>query len=241
MQADLLTFAAHGVFGTTAFSCLTAQNPGAVTAVEAMTPEFVEAQLRAILDWFPVGAIKTGMLYGSPQIEAVVNTLKDYSNIPLVVDPVMVATSGAMLLLPDAVATLTQKLFPMATLITPNLDEAAVLLNGEKVTGNTMEAAARSLAKHCGTAVLLKGGHLNERELRDVFCDKEGRTRTFTHPRIDGVNTHGSGCTLAAAIAANIAKGMQLEAAVSGGLDYLSESLRNPLVLKDEQFIAHLK
>lgn len=240
MQADLLTFAAHGVFGTTAFSCLTAQNPSAVTAVEAMAPEFVEAQLRAVLGWFTVGAIKTGMLYGSPQIGAVADTLKAYPHIPLIVDPVMVASSGAMLLLPDAVATMTQRLFPLATLITPNLDEAAVLLDGEKVIGSTMEEAARALSKRCGTAILLKGGHLNERELRDVLCESNGKTRIFTHPRIEGVNTHGSGCTLSAAIAANMAKGLPLETAVGNALDYLSGTLQKPLALNGESFIAHL-
>lgn len=241
VQADLLTFAAHSVFGTTVFSCLTAQNPSEVTAVEALPASFIEAQIKAIIGWFHVGAVKTGMLYDTPQIVAVADTLKAYPCIPLIVDPVMVATSGAMLLKPDAVATLRERLIPLATIITPNLDEAAVLLDGKAVTASNMEAAAKELAKCYNVPVLLKGGHLNTNELTDIFSDTAGNTRLFTHPRIKAVNTHGSGCTLSASIAANVARGIPLINAVEASLDYLSKTLRYPLHLNGEAFISHLE
>ena len=207
IQADLLTFAANGVFGTTAITCLTAQNPDGVTAVQSMPAEFVSEQIHQVHRFFALGAIKTGMLFNTEIIEAVAAFVQTHPEIPLVVDPVMVATSGARLLEESAIEALQARLLPQASLITPNLDEAAVLLGRRPSTVPEMEAAAAELAAKVGVPVLLKGGHLEqERELVDILATADGNCSAFTALRIDKVNTHGSGCTLSSAIAANLAR-----------------------------------
>lgn len=240
IQADLLTFAALGAFGTTAITCLTAQNPNGVSAVEALPATFVSAQLEQLAAYFRIRALKTGMLFNAGIIGAVCDFLRAHRDIQVVVDPVMVATSGAVLLRQDAVEAIARDLIPLATLVTPNLDEAGVLL-GRKVTDvAAMRQAARELSARTGANVLLKGGHLADGPVVDLLCTRDGELAEFRHERVRGVNTHGSGCTLSAAICAELAKGVVLDKAVSNALDYLMRTLREALTVSGERFIAHL-
>ncbi|HUL53804.1 MAG TPA: bifunctional hydroxymethylpyrimidine kinase/phosphomethylpyrimidine kinase [Opitutaceae bacterium] len=239
IQADLLTFAAHGVFGTTAITCLTAQNPGGVTAIEALPAPFVAEQIAQVHRYFTVRALKTGMLYSAEIIGAVAEFLAEHPEIPGVVDPVMVATSGAVLLRPEALAVVREKLLPRAALATPNLDEVAVLLGERPSTPAAMAAAGRRLAGTYGVPFLVKGGHLPGADLTDVLARPDGSARTYRGPRIPGVDTHGSGCTLSAAITANLAKGLALDQAVAAARRYLRRGLERSLALGSRRFINH--
>jgi len=241
IQADLLTFAALDVFGTTAITSLTAQNPKGVSAVLAATPEFVSAQLKQLFGYFDIRALKTGMLYDAGIIKVVCDFIRRHRGIKSVVDPVMVATSGAMLLKDDAVEIVRGELLPLASIVTPNLDEASVLV-GSKITSiEEMRAAAEKIASWTKNAVLVKGGHLNDSEtVTDILRTKDGLTLEFADKRIPGINTHGSGCTLSAAIAAYLAKGETVEEAVAAGRRYLLAGMRNPIRVSRESFIAHI-
>lgn len=240
LQADLKAFTARGVFGTTVFCCLTAQNPDGVTAVETLPLPFIEAQLERIFGWFSVGAIKTGMLFSAPIISLIAEALTVRPHVPLVIDPVMVATSGAVLLQPEAIEMLKTQLLPRATLITPNLDEAGVLLGERPRDRKGMETAAAALAERYNTGILLKGGHLEGADaIIDILQIPGRKPRFWTHPWLPGVNTHGSGCTLSAAITAELARGQDLETAVDVGLNYLQTALRRPVFLNGEPFIGH--
>jgi hydroxymethylpyrimidine/phosphomethylpyrimidine kinase len=240
VQADLLTFAAHGVFGTSAITCLTAQNPDGVTAVVALDPAFVTEQAQQVLRFFDVRVVKTGMLFSAAIVAAVAAVLRERRGLPAVIDPVMVATSGAALLQPAAVAAVREQLLPLAALVTPNLDEAAVLLGRRPANDAEMRAAAAELAQMFGVPFLLKGGHLTGDELVDWLAWPEGRTERFVGHRIPEVDTHGSGCTLASAIAAQLALGRPLAEAVADGRGYLRRGLQRPLSLRGRRFIAHL-
>ncbi len=238
IQADLLTFAARGVFGTTAITCLTAQNPREVTGVEAVSPEFLRKQLDAVAAYFDLSAIKTGMLFNAELVETVHAFVEERPNVPLVVDPVMVATSGAVLLEADA-QTAMRRLLRRASVFTPNLDEADVLLGWRAETAEDMERAAEALAAETGTALLLKGGHLAGDDLVDLLAVPGIPQKAIRHKRIPNINTHGSGCTLASALAAELAKGLTIDAAVESALDYLHTAMRRPLEVSGEPFIAH--
>ncbi|MCC5840668.1 MAG: bifunctional hydroxymethylpyrimidine kinase/phosphomethylpyrimidine kinase [Opitutales bacterium] len=238
IQADLLTFAARGVFGTTAITCLTAQNPGGVSAVEALPPAFVREQMEQVARYFSLGAAKTGMLLNAGIIAEAAAFFAGQRDLPLVVDPVMVATSGAVLLERSAITALREQLLPRATVITPNLDEATVLL-GQSIRPEDMETAALQLSDTFATAVLLKGGHLPGDDLLDVLVIPGEKARAYRHERIPGVHTHGSGCTLASAIAAELAKGEALPDAVETAIAYLRAGMRTPLPIGREYFIAH--
>jgi len=239
IQADLLTFAAHDVFGTTAITCLTAQNPDGVTGIEALPAAFVREQIDQVHRYFRLRALKTGMLYSAEIIAVVAEFLRAQRAIPAVIDPVMVATSGAALLKPDALAALRERLLPLAAVVTPNLDEVAVLLGDRPATPAAMAAAGRSLARTHGVPFLIKGGHLAGDDLTDVLVAPDGTARTFSSRRIAGVDTHGSGCTLSAAIAANLARGLALEPAVTAARDYLQRCLQPGLTLGARRFINH--
>jgi hydroxymethylpyrimidine/phosphomethylpyrimidine kinase len=240
IQADLLTFAANGAFGTTAITCLTAQNPDGVTGIEAMPAAFVREQIEQVHRYFRIGAIKTGMLFNEEIIGAVSDFLEDHPDIPVVVDPVMVATSGAVLLHENAISALQLKLLPRASVITPNLDEAAVLLGSRPTTVGEMEQAAARLASTIGVPVLLKGGHLEETpEVIDILALEDGTTHPFSAQRIGNVDTHGSGCTLSSAIAANLARKWDLIQAIGEALTYLRRGMRQPLYLNGRAFIQH--
>jgi len=239
IQADLLTFATHEVFGTTAITCLTAQNPGGVAAIEVLPAAFVAAQLRQVQDYFAVRALKTGMLYSAAIIGVVAEFLRAHREIPAVVDPVMVASSGAVLLPPEALAAVRAQLLPLAAVVTPNLDEVGVLLGEKPATAAEMARAGAALARRHGVPFLIKGGHLAGGELTDVLVAPDGTPRLFTSPRIAGVDAHGSGCTLSAAIAAQLAKGRRLEEAVVDARDYLRRGLERALPVRGRRFINH--
>lgn len=228
IQADLKTFQAFRCFGTTVITAITAQNTQGVTGVQGIDPEIVAAQLEAVLADLPVKAAKAGMLFSAPIIEAVQDVWKRQAeDIPLVVDPVMVASTGARLLKPEAEAALTEFL-RLARLITPNLPEAEVLF-GRPISGESgMKEAALELYDRFGSAVLIKGGHrlgLDGRVL-DVLYDGT-KFLTFTSERLPEKNTHGTGCTLSAAITSNLALGLGLQEAVAGARDYLIGAIKN--------------
>jgi hydroxymethylpyrimidine/phosphomethylpyrimidine kinase len=239
IQADLLTFAAHGVFGTTAITCLTAQNPDGVTAIETLPAAFVVEQILQVHRCFRLRALKTGMLHSAAIVTAVADFLRAEPRIPAVIDPVMAATSGAVLLEPEALAAVREQLLPRAVLVTPNLDEVAVLLGERPATVAAMIGAGRELAKTFGAAFLVKGGHLSGDELTDVLVRPEGDVRTYISRRVQGVNTHGSGCTLSAAIAANIARGLELDDAVEAARAYLLRGMEHGLWIGHRRFINH--
>jgi len=230
VQADLKTFAALGVHGASTIACLTAQNPKRVLAVEPCPPRMLRQQLEAVFDELPPRAMKTGMLFSAANLRAVVDFLEMLparSRVPLVVDPVLTATSGARLLAPAAEKILRDKLLPLAILATPNLDEAEILA-GQKIRApEDLRAAARAIFSRFGCAVLAKGGHLRHtREAVDIFFD--GQTELLlSAPFVRGIATHGTGCTYSAAICAALAWGHPLPAAVQIGKRYISSAIAN--------------
>ena len=226
VQADLRAFHAFGLHGCTVVTALTAQNPRGVRAVHVAPPEFVAEQLDAVFEMYGVKALKTGMLATADVIAAVAERLARRPRVKKVIDPVMVATSGARLLADDAVAALAERLLPLATVITPNLPEAEVLLGDAIETAADLPLAAKTLARKFRCAVLVKGGHAGAGAAEDVLYDGR-RFRTFTCPRIARpVSTHGTGCTLAASIAAGLACGASLETAVDDAKFYVYEAIK---------------
>jgi hydroxymethylpyrimidine/phosphomethylpyrimidine kinase len=226
VQADLKTFSALGTYGCSVFAALTAQNTRAVTAIHDVPPEFVTAQLDAVFDDIAIAAVKLGMLSRPEAIEAVADGLRRHGARNIVIDPVMVAKSGARLLREEAVSALKTQLLPLATLITPNLPEAGVLLDLEPARDAAgmieMASALRELGPQ---AVLVKGGHLEGPESIDVL-DDGGDPQVLVAPRVATSNTHGTGDTLSSAIAAFLARGHGLREAVREAKAYLSEALR---------------
>lgn len=224
IQADLKTFAALGVYGCSAIASLTAQNTRGVQGVLPIPPAFVQAQIQSVLDDISVDAIKTGMLATADIISAVADSLSN-NDIPLVLDPVMVATSGDRLLAEDAIATLIQKLIPRATILTPNLLEAAALLASPVANSIAeMQTQAEQLLAMGPQAVLVKGGHGNSDQATDLLITQDG-VELFSAARIVTRNTHGTGCTLASAIAAGLAKKLSVHNAVKEAKDYLHGAL----------------
>jgi hydroxymethylpyrimidine/phosphomethylpyrimidine kinase len=225
IQADLKTFSALGVYGASVITALTAQNTRGVTAIHDVPPAFIAAQIDAVFSDLKVGAVKIGMLSVLAAIDAVAAGLDRHPQANVVLDPVMVATSGARLLAADAVEVLRRKLIPRACIITPNLLEAAALLGGEvaRDEDDMRRQAERLLA--CGAhAVLIKGGHGSGEESVDLLVEPAGMTR-FAAARIPTRNTHGTGCTLSSAIAAGLAKGQTLATAVGHAKDYLTRAI----------------
>ena len=224
VQADLKTFQRFGVFGTSVLTAVTAQNTLGVAGWQAVPTELIKAQIDAVASDLRPAAVKSGMLADTAVVRAVARGIQAHALTPYVLDPVMVATSGDPLLERDAIAAILSDLIPLATLVTPNLMEAAILVGEsvEDVAG--MEHAARVLVEKRGArAALVKGGHLLGRETFDVFYD--GTLTHFRHPRIDTQSTHGTGCTLSAAIAARLALGDPLRVAVSTSLDYVHRAI----------------
>lgn len=225
VQADLKTFAAMGVHGTSVLTCLTAQNPDGVRGVEAVSARFLRAQLESVFEGFPIVAAKTGMLYSRPLIDEVVRFWSEPGRPPLVVDPVMVATSGARLLKSGAERRLLDGLLPLAALVTPNLDEAAILSGREIRTVEGVRWAAREIHSRWGVAALVKGGHLRGgEEALDVFFDGR-REWLLVARRVRGVSTHGTGCTYSAAIAAGLACGLTLGKAVEQAKEFITQAI----------------
>jgi len=224
IQADLKTFAAHGVHGTSAITAVTAQNSVTVARALALPVEMIVAQIEAVASDMPVAAAKTGMLATSDIVDAVAETVTRWQIPHLVVDPVMVAKGGDRLLDPAAVDAYVRRLFPLATVITPNLLEAEALLGRPVRTLEDMRQAARELRERGPRSVLVKGGHL-EGDPVDVFHDGS-RLEELPAPRIRTKNTHGTGCTYSAAIAARLALGAELLEAVRGAKEYVTEAIR---------------
>jgi hydroxymethylpyrimidine/phosphomethylpyrimidine kinase len=227
IQADLKTFASLGVHGTTAITCLTAQNPRGVIGIEAASPRIVQAQLAVLFAELPPRAAKTGMLFSAEIIETVAEFFTKRSCRWLVVDPVMVATSGARLLKPRAITSLVSRLLPRASVVTPNLDEAELLVGSRLTSVEDLRQAARVLNTRFGCAALVKGGHLRGlSEAVDIFYD--GRTELLLRaPFIRNVSTHGTGCTYSAAITAYLARGLPLPDAVFAAKQYITEAIAN--------------
>jgi hydroxymethylpyrimidine/phosphomethylpyrimidine kinase len=225
IQADLKVFAAHGVHGVCAITCLTAQNPSAVRGVLPCDPGFVRLQLEAVFAELRPAAAKTGMLHSAALIRAVARFLRRQAGLPLVVDPVIVSTSGARLLQPPAVAVLCSELLPLACLVTPNLDETEVLAGVRPRSVDDMRAAARLLQRRFGCAVLVKGGHLQgHKEAVDIFYD--GRQEwLLSAPFIRAGRTHGTGCAYSAAITAGLAKGLSLARAVRRAKEHITQAI----------------
>lgn len=226
VQADLKAMASFGVYGTSVLTAVTAQNTVTVSAVQEVRPDVVEAQIAAVLDDFDVRAVKIGMLASSRIVRAVAWSLRGYRG-AMVLDPVMVSKSGDSLLHHDAVATLIGELVPRATVLTPNLPEAARLLGRE--AADSVPASAeqgRALLRFGPSAVLVKGGHAAGARCRDVLVMPEAEPRVFESARIDTRHTHGTGCTLSSAIAASLARGNPLPAAVEAAHAYLHDAIR---------------
>ncbi len=223
IQADLKTMTMNGVFGMSALTALTAQNTVGVQGIFEVTPEFLGMQIDSVFTDIRPDAVKIGMVSAVDLISVIAEKLRAYHAENIVVDPVMVATSGAKLINDDAILALREKLLPLATVVTPNIPEAEVL-SGRKITSPAeMEEAAKIISRTYHCAVLCKGGH-SVNDANDLLFDGE-RGRWFYGKRIDNPNTHGTGCTLSSAIAANLAKGDTLETAVARAKEYLSGAL----------------
>jgi hydroxymethylpyrimidine/phosphomethylpyrimidine kinase len=230
IQADLKTFAALGVYGLTAVTCIVAEVPRKVSRIEPVTARMVREQIEVLLKNFLVGAIKTGLLCSAEIVCAVAQTIQDGEkkaarSIPFVVDPVMIATSGDNLLEREAVEAYKNKLFPLATLITPNLDEAALLFETTINNRRQMESAVKALAKKYRASILLKGGHLRGDNAIDLLFH-HGELTEFSAPFVRGVETHGTGCTYSAAITAGLASGFSLGQAIERAKEFVTESIK---------------
>ncbi|WP_382327186.1 bifunctional hydroxymethylpyrimidine kinase/phosphomethylpyrimidine kinase [Hydrogenophaga sp. UC242_50] len=225
IQADLKTFAALGCYGMTAITALTAQNTLGVSGIHGVPPEMLKAQLSAVLDDIGVDAVKIGMLHAPDIVRTVAWALRHYEVKQVVLDPVMVATSGDRLIAPDTVQVLVDELFPLATVVTPNLDEAALLLGRPIGDADELETAARDLLALGAKAVLLKGGHLPGDEVADLLVSGAGPAQRLASPRIASRNTHGTGCTLSSAIAAYLALGNPLDQAVAKARSYILQAI----------------
>jgi hydroxymethylpyrimidine/phosphomethylpyrimidine kinase len=229
IQADLKTFSALGVFGLTVVTCIVAEVPGKVSRIEPVSVRIVREQIEVLVKNFKIGAIKTGLLCSAEIVSAVARTMRRIDKvfarrIPIIVDPVVVATSGDPLLEPAAIETYEKELFPLAVLITPNIDEAETLLGINIRDRESMRSAAKELGTKFGAAVLLKGGHLRGRNAVDILF-RNGKIIEFSAPFVSGVATHGTGCTYSAAITAGLARGLSLEAAIREAKKFVTASI----------------
>jgi hydroxymethylpyrimidine/phosphomethylpyrimidine kinase len=233
IQADLKTFSAFGVYGLTAVTCVVAETPGLVSRIEPVSVEMVREQIDILLRSFPVAAIKTGLLFSGEIISAVAQTLRAHAAktgdaMQLVIDPVMVATSGDLLLRADAIETYECDLFPLAALLTPNLGEAARLLGEPMADLAAMRKAGATLVKKYGVPILLKGGHLTGENAIDLLFTGD-KVVEFSAPFSRGIATHGTGCTYSAGIAAGLAKGLGLEEAVRSAKQFVTATIAQHL------------
>ncbi len=229
IQADIKTMTMNGVYAMSAITALTAQNTLGVRAISEVKPDFLKEQLDAVFeDIFP-DSVKIGMVSSTDLIDVIAESLKFYNAKNIVVDPVMIATSGSSLINKDAIKTLVEKLLPIATLVTPNIPEAEILSNMKIRSRKDMIKSAEIIEKNCGCSVLVKGGH-STTDANDLLYEK-GSYIWFEGKRIDNPNTHGTGCTLSSAIASNLAKGVVLKDAVKKAKDYVSDALLEGLDL----------
>ena len=223
IQADLKTMTMNGVFAMSAITALTAQNTTGVRGILEVSPEFLSQQIDAVFEDIRPDAVKIGMVASAELIKAIAQRLHFYKAENIVVDPVMVATSGARLIAEDAVETLKQELLPLAAVVTPNIPEAEILADMVIQNETDMETAAKAISEKFHCAVLLKGGH-SINDANDLLCG-EGKTQWFRGKRIHNPNTHGTGCTLSSAIASNLAKGYDLPRSVERAKSYISGAL----------------
>lgn len=223
IQADLKTIEAHNLYGMSVVTALTAQNTTGVYGIEQVNPDFIEKQLECIFTDIVPDAVKIGMAGKREAIEAIADRLLFYKAENIVIDPVMISTSGTRLLSSGAEETLYKKLFPLGAVITPNIPEAESLLRKKLHTLEDMEQAAKELEEKTGTAILLKGGHFSK-EAADILCVK-GKTRLFCAERIENSNTHGTGCTLSSAIACGLAEGLTLTESVERAKKYITGAI----------------
>ena len=226
IQADLKTFAALGCYGMTAITALTAQNTTGVRAIHAVPPSMLRDQIDAVVEDIGVDAVKIGMLHAPEIVQVVADAIDRHALNQVVLDPVMIATSGAVLIENAAVQALVQQLFPRALLITPNLDEAGFLVGRTLHSESDMQEAAAQLIEQGARAVLLKGGHLAGEQVCDLFASQCGDTFWLRAPRIASLNTHGTGCTLSSAIAAHLALGQGLTTALRSAHAYVRQALQ---------------
>ncbi len=224
IQADLKTIAALGCYGMTAITAITAQNTCGVTGIQAVTPDMLAAQIKAVVTDIGVDAIKIGMLHDPEVVRVVAHAIKEYKLERVVLDPVMVATSGDALITPPTISVLIQELFPLVSVITPNLDEAALLLKRPLASRADLDLAARDLGNMGAKAVLVKGGHLAGDTVTDVLLSN-GKLQDFSSHRIASQNTHGTGCTLSSAIACYLGMGLPLEDAVAKARSYILQAI----------------
>lgn len=228
IQADLKTFSALGCFGTTAITALTVQNTLGVSAVHAIPRDIVAAQIEAVISDMKPLAIKIGMVYNSETAESIADVLEKHSSIPVIFDPVMVSSSGFQLVENDTITVFKSRLFPKTTLLTPNLDEAALLAGMQKIENIVdMKLAASKIIDFGCNAILIKGGHLKSSQLYDVFLSAEGDVEVFESTFIKSDNTHGTGCTLSSAIAAYLALGNTLSASIVKSKAYLQLAIEH--------------
>jgi hydroxymethylpyrimidine/phosphomethylpyrimidine kinase len=224
IQADLKTFSAFGVYGLTAVTCVVAETPGRVSSIEPVSLELLRSQIEVLLRNFPVAAIKTGLLFSGEIIAEIARLLREHRAIPLVIDPVMVATSGDVLLQDDAIEAYERELFPLAALLTPNLDETT-RLTGEPIADlDAMHGAGNLLREKYGVPVLLKGGHLSGEQAVDILF-ANGDAIEFAAPFVRGVSTHGTGCTYSAAITAGLASGLVLEESIRRAKNFVTATI----------------
>jgi hydroxymethylpyrimidine/phosphomethylpyrimidine kinase len=221
IQADLKTFSALGCYGMSAITALVAQNTCGVRAIHSVLPDFVMAQLQVIMDDIVPDAIKIGMVHSLELVKVITTVIKQYPDIPVVFDPVMIATSGDRLIEEDTVAGIVEQLFPLVTIITPNMDEASLLAGMPVETLSDMHKAAKIIMDMNVGALLLKGGHLKSEQLTSFLVTKEGVERELHSDKIITKNVHGSGCTLSSAIASYLAQGYVLQEAVSKAQEYV--------------------
>ncbi|GAB4241779.1 MAG: bifunctional hydroxymethylpyrimidine kinase/phosphomethylpyrimidine kinase [Candidatus Methylacidiphilales bacterium] len=242
IEADLKTFTTLGVYGTAAITCVVAENPKVVQTIRPMPPSLVREQIELVLDVFPVRAMKTGMLYSGPIIHAIADALEALPTRrrpKVVIDPVMVATSGALLLKRAACQQLVDRLFPMAAVVTPNLDEASLLCGRALGSEDEVVRAAAELTSRWGVPFLVKGGHLKGKEAVDFLVDGSEVIR-LEADRIPNVQTHGTGCTYSAAITAGLALGLDLPRAVVRAKEFVTRAIASALTLGRFKALNHL-
>jgi hydroxymethylpyrimidine/phosphomethylpyrimidine kinase len=238
IQADLKTFSALGVYGLTAVTCVVAETPGRVSKIEPVSAALVREQIEVLLRSFPVAAIKTGLLFSAEIIREIANVLREDRSRPLVIDPVMVATSGDPLLQDDAIGIYERELFPRAALITPNLDEAARLIGKPIGDLRAMREAGEILANKYGVSILLKGGHLAGDQATDLLF-LNGNVIEFSAPFSRGIATHGTGCIYSAAITAGLAIGLPMEEAVRRAKNFVSAAIAQHYAWGDIHALNH--
>ena len=237
IQADLKTFSALDVYGLTAITCIIAEVPGKVSRIEPASARIVREQIELLVRNFQIGAIKTGLLCSANIISAAARAIRDV-RVPLVVDPVIVATSGDLLLEPTAIEAYREQLFPLASLITPNVYEAQRLLGTKIKNRESMHCAGKELERELGTGILLKGGHLAGADAVDLlFAD--GKVIEFSSPFVRGLTTHGTGCTYSAAITAGLASGLSLEEAIRRAKKFVTQSIRDHFHWGNLQALNH--